>query len=329
MRLTVLAPLVALACKGDTGIAPAPNVAPVVSILAPTDGATAVEGETVELIGLVGDGNGLDDIVSVSWASSIDGVFDPITLGQNGRAVAAVQLSAGSHTVSLTAGDSAGLTDVAAISLVVEQADRVPAAEILTPTSLQAFVVGQPIALEGVVADPNEPASNLGVRWEARQQGSTTLLPIDEGAPSNVGLTTAVWSDPPSAGSWIVRLTVTDSDGLSDDAEVPIVLADSLDADQDGDHWTPAQGDCDDLDATRNPGAPELCGNDVDDDCSGVVDDRDDDNDLHVDVACASTYPGSLPADDCDDTNASVHPGAPEGLDGTDDDCDGDIDEGT
>jgi hypothetical protein len=34
-------------------------------------------------------------------------------------------------------------------------------------------------------------------------------------------------------------------------------------------------------------------------------------------------------ADDCDDTTASIRPGAPETENGTDDDCDGTVDEGT
>jgi hypothetical protein len=41
------------------------------------------------------------------------------------------------------------------------------------------------------------------------------------------------------------------------------------------------------------------------------------------------TYVGALPADDCDDADATAFPGATEALDGADQDCDGLVDEGT
>ncbi len=63
---------------------------------------------------------------------------------------------------------------------------------------------------------------------------------------------------------------------------------------------------------------PETCGNGVDDDCDGTVDDGcgvDADGDTHS------------PPLDCDDTNPAVYPGAREVCDGVDNDCDGLSDE--
>ncbi len=88
--------------------------------------------------------------------------------------------------------------------------------------------------------------------------------------------------------------------------------------------------DCDDAAPTRHPGAPEVC-NGIDDDCDGVADiiptwylDADGDGHgtalTHVQVcAMPSGYVAS--ADDCDDSHASVHPGAPEICDGLRNDC--------
>jgi hypothetical protein len=45
-----------------------------------------------------------------------------------------------------------------------------------------------------------------------------------------------------------------------------------LDADCDGDGWTPAEGDCDDADRTVRPGRDEVCDDGVDNNCDGLFD---------------------------------------------------------
>jgi hypothetical protein len=104
--------------------------------------------------------------------------------------------------------------------------------------------------------------------------------------------------------------------------------------------------DCDDADAAVNPAAAEVC-NLIDDDCDGDIDDadssvdtttgstwyRDSDGDGYGDasasrMACAEPSGGVSDATDCDDTLATVNPGATETCDGVDEDCDGSTDEG-
>ena len=113
--------------------------------------------------------------------------------------------------------------------------------------------------------------------------------------------------------------------------------------DADGDGYSEADGDCDDGDADRHPGADELC-NGVDDDCDGVVDppsssdasswynDRDGDGYGEPTYASTSCEPNTgqvADHSDCDDGNANVNPGVDELCNGVDDDCDGDIDPAT
>jgi len=96
-------------------------------------------------------------------------------------------------------------------------------------------------------------------------------------------------------------------------------------------------GDCDDTNPEIRPDAEDVC-NGVDDDCDGVTDpgapiwyaDADGDqygDPSHSEVACER--PGSAVSDDtdCDDSDASVSPGAPEICDGLDNDCDKKTDE--
>lgn len=105
------------------------------------------------------------------------------------------------------------------------------------------------------------------------------------------------------------------------------------DADGDG-HLAIACGgnDCDDTDANRYPGNTEVCDpDDRDEDCDpatfGV---RDLDGDFYPDAACCNEASDGTRrcGTDCDDTRPDRHPGLAEACDATDNDCDGEIDEG-
>ncbi|MCK6521177.1 hypothetical protein L6R49_07020 [Myxococcota bacterium] len=88
--------------------------------------------------------------------------------------------------------------------------------------------------------------------------------------------------------------------------------------DDDGDGYTTLL-DCDDGNFDVNPGATELVGDGIDNNCDGFIDAIDGDGDGWLGVG-----PGEL---DCDDTNADIYPEAPELCDGLDNDCDGTVDE--
>ena len=103
----------------------------------------------------------------------------------------------------------------------------------------------------------------------------------------------------------------TDCDGVIDET-----------GDVDGDGYSVCGGDCNDLDATVFPGSPEVC-DEQDTDCDGELsgDEIDDDGDGFIE--CGG--PWELPAD-CDDADATAHPGASEVCgDGVDSDCLGDV----
>ncbi len=150
-----------------------------------------------------------------------------------------------------------------------------------------------------------------------------------------------------------------DCDGLVDDADTSLADAGVWYADTDGDNfgsfdvWVrtcarpaghlPQSGDCDDAAAGVHPGAPELCDG-IDNDCDEAIDDADSgaqgtdwfedaDFDGHGRpgaALAACTNPGagwSATDDDCDDSEASTHPGADETCNSADDDCDGFVDD--
>ena len=98
-------------------------------------------------------------------------------------------------------------------------------------------------------------------------------------------------------------------------------------------------GDCDDGNATVHPGAAEIC-NGIDDNCDTVIDEgvkttfyRDADGDTYgnsaiTKLACSvpAGFVGNLT--DCNDADASIHPGVAEICNGLDDNCNDATDEG-
>jgi len=92
------------------------------------------------------------------------------------------------------------------------------------------------------------------------------------------------------------------------------------DADADGDGSSSCEGDCDDADSTRYPGASEVC-DAVDEDCNDTTFGRDDDSDGFESSACCNG-PG-LCGLDCNDLLNIVNPRAAESCNGIDDDCNG------
>ncbi len=169
----------------------------------------------------------------------------------------------------------------------------------LTDNSRFAFGTTTPLAISPTV-------SNVTVQYQ----------PVDESPQSGV-LTIGDWGtevqmyandclngDPDRYDS--------DGDGTSDCG----VAVGGFWADEDGDGFTGADGDCDDGNAAINPVAEEVDGG-VDDNCNGRTDE-------HLDF----DGDGNRLPDDCDDADAWVNIGEVEVLDGVDNNCNGEVDEG-
>ncbi len=208
----------------------------------------------------------------------------------------------------------------------------------------------------------DEDDATDAVTWYADSDGdgygdaTSTTVACDQ--PSGY-VSLAYATDCDDTDATVSPVAAEDCDGVDDDCDgdVDEGVTDTYWLDADGDGYGDAANDieacslpsgyadtdddCDDDDATVNPGADEVC-NGVDDDCDGTVDEadaidaatwyRDGDSDGYGDASASTVacdQPTGYVADDtdCDDGDDDVFPGALEHCDGLDEDCDGDVDE--
>ena len=226
-------------------------------------------------------------------------------------------------------------------------------------TGIQALFRIDPVTGDRVILSSASIGSgpNFVTPFAVLEQDSGAILVLDNGIP-------ALLSVDPTTGNRTVLSSASVGSGTAfsapRDANFGCPLDCTtyfLDSDQDGYgvasdsrclceptglYTATVTGDCDDSNASVNPGATELW-NGIDDDCDAVVDGvgsgdcttyfRDDDGDgygVSADSQClgapAAPYSALLDGD-CNDSNADVNPGMAEACNGIDDDCDASIDE--
>ncbi|ANM31527.1 hypothetical protein ABI59_21095 [Acidobacteria bacterium Mor1] len=142
---------------------------------------------------------------------------------------------------------------------------------------------------------------------------------------SDIGSTATLFQSPLSGwatsalgtfdGGWARFRPGAPATALWFDPDAGDILILALDADADGDGFTVCGGDCGDAQASVFPGAPQVCGDGLNNDCDDPawpVDGQESDDDGDGLSECDG---------DCDDQDLAVFPGAPELCDGLNNDC--------
>jgi len=116
------------------------------------------------------------------------------------------------------------------------------------------------------------------------------------------------------------------------DAQDPAAVGCLVCTDRDGDSYAVEGGDCgpvdcNDRNAAVNPGAADICSDNIDNNCNGIVDENCAPNCTDNDGDTYALEGGACGPVDCDDTDATVHPGSVESCtDGIDNNCNGLVD---
>jgi len=172
---------------------PAPNQAPDATIVAPGAPVTTREGAAVVFEGAASDPDG--DDVTVLWDFSDGTTSSALSPGEH------VFAAVGEYTVTLTATDGHGLADPTPATLAVSVGvNAAPDGTITAPAADVTVAVGQSVAFEGEVTDPDDEL--YAVQWS-----------FGDGVSSGARITAHTYLTP---GVYAVTFTVTDALGKVD-----------------------------------------------------------------------------------------------------------------
>ncbi len=211
-----VAPWIALAvvvgCEDERPVAQPPpviaNRAPVVTIVAPMDGARLGDPSNVRFAGIAEDPeDGPLPPDWMSWTSDVDGVLG------NGPELFR-SLSIGRHRITFIAKDSAGFMGAAQVEVIVATSENMPpVATIDAPLEGAVVTEGQSVMLSGRAMDLEDgELSGAALFWSSSIDGS-------------LGLGNAVLVAQPSLGEHVILLTAIDSAGEQGLASVRVTVA--------------------------------------------------------------------------------------------------------
>ncbi len=195
---------------------------PTAEILTPGANAQSFEaGALITFEGVVQDQQDAPDRLTASWSSDRDGLLDEAVPDSTGRtSFAVMDLSAGTHVISLQVLDTDGEVGEDWVSLVVERFNTEPSVDIEFPANGDTLIEGQASVFTARAQDddPEDPPQTLEVAWSSDIDGF-----LGNDSPDTTGslsLTTSALS----LGSHVVSVTVTDSAGASDSDQVYVVV---------------------------------------------------------------------------------------------------------
>lgn len=183
---------------------------------------------------------------------------------------------AGPVTVTFTVFDNKGRADASpakiTVNVVDPNANQPPDGSINSPKKDKSIKAGDEVRFSASATDPENDEPFM-YKWDFGDGTAATDFMLEPKLTHTYA----------SAGIYTVTLTVKDKQGLVDQTPATRVLtvkSKTACSDHDKDNFSPDGGvcgpiDCNDYDASINPGALEACGDKVDNDCNGQIDSND------------------------------------------------------
>ena len=184
---------------------------PEISLTSPLTGDIFALGDVIHFAGSVQDGEELSNQISMSWVSSLDGEFSTQGSSATGELDVYIStLSAGQHSVSVTAMDSTELSDVFSLSFLVNDP---PTAPILTVYPTVAYTTDDIVAVASGSTDSEGHTVSYTYEWFQNNVLTAYTSSVLSSTATSRGDT------------WMVRVTPNDGyhDGDSVEAVVSIV----------------------------------------------------------------------------------------------------------
>ncbi len=181
---------------------PSSDDPPSVTISAPADGSSSVEGSSISFAGSATDPEDGDLTANLSWSSNLDGA-----IGSGGSF--STVLSVGIHTITASVTDSGGLQGSDQITVTIN-ANTAPGVTISAPADGATFGAGTSISFAGSASDNEDGDLTGGLSWVSN---------LDGAIGSGGSFTTVL-----SVGVHTITASVTDSGGLQGSDQITVTV---------------------------------------------------------------------------------------------------------
>lgn len=308
---------------------------PSIEVKYPSQDEQSLEGMSYVFMAEVSDGQDSPEELEVELSSTPGGFICYLTLDGSGNAQCAYSLANGSYLLSFIVEDSDGNTAEALVNFsVVAEGDYDADGDSYTPNggdcndSNNTIYPGAPEICDGLDNDCNEKtAIDVGTEcYDDDGDGYCEIPPCVNTTETLMDCDDSNASVSPDASELLNGID-DDCDGLTDEGTA------AYDDDGDGYCESPPcinakgkESDCDDTDYAVNPGETETCGDGIDNNCDGILNEQnaigcidfkyDGDGDGYGVVGPGECWceDGNWPytgltTDDCYDSNANANPG--------------------